>query len=310
MILLTTLNSVRKKKSGRRRLSDKNLAILLIGPPMLFILAFTLYPIINIFWMSLHDISVTEPWKGEPFVGLSNYMQMLNDSRFWYTLGFTFAFAIITGFFELVFGLGLATVANKEFRFRGIVRGALLFPWVLPTVLSAMSWKWMYNYDYGLFNGILLQTGIIDNPVNWLGNEKLAIVAIFITAIWKNASFMAIILLAGLQSIPPDIYESAEIDGASKIQSFFLLTIPMLRNVILVAIVLRTVTTMQAFDLMVGLTNGGPGNATESLPLYIYNTTFVSMNQGYGSALGVVLFLVLMLITLTFVKVLYKPEGE
>lgn len=306
---MTTAKSTIKKgyNKHRKRISDRAVAVILITPPLLFMLAYTLYPILRIIWMSLHEISITEPWLGEPFVGIDNYLKMLNDSEFWYTLKFTIAFALVTGFFELVFGLLLAVVANKKFKYRGLVRGALLFPWVLPTVLSAMTWRWMYNYDYGLFNGLLLKWGLIDNPINWLGNEKLAIAAVFITAIWKNASFMAIILLAGLQSIPEELYESAVIDGANKIKSFFLITLPMLRNVILVAIVLRTITTLQAYDLIVGLTDGGPGNATESLPLYIYNTTFIDMNWGYGSALGVVLSVIILIITVTFIKILYKP---
>src|SRR5699024_5265862 len=150
---------------------------------------------------------------------------------------------------------------------RGLILAAILFPWVLPTVTNALTWKWMFNYDYGLFNGVLMQLNLIQEPINWLGDPSFAFFSINIVAIWKTASFMAIILMAGLQAIPKEVYEAARIDGASRAQSFFRITLPMMRNVILVALVLRTLQSMQAYDLMVGLTNGGPGNATVSLPL-------------------------------------------
>lgn len=301
-----TSNLPRMKRS--RRLSDNTLALLLITPPITFLLLFTLYPIIRVFWMSLHQISVTQPWLGTPFVGFDNYIQAFHDTRFWHSTGFTIAFSLLTVIVEVVFGLFLAIIANKTFPFRNFIRAAILFPWALPTVLNALTWKWMFNSDYGLFNGMLLQWGLIDKPINWLGDAKLAFVSICVVSIWKTASFMAIILLGGLQSIPSDIYEAAEIDGASRVQSFFMLTLPLLRNVIMVSLVLRTLGSLQAFDLMYGLTNGGPGNATESLPMYIHTTAFVDMEWGYGSALGVLLFLIIFLITALNVKLLYNPD--
>ncbi|HLQ82517.1 MAG TPA: sugar ABC transporter permease [Pseudogracilibacillus sp.] len=304
-----------KKKEGIIRNSearinpDRKTAIILLVPPLLFLSIFTLYPILRVVWMSLHSISITEPWSGEPFVGLKNYIEMLTDGRFWHSLKFTVLFSIITGIFELAIGLLLAVLASKKFKFRGLIIAAILFPWVLPTVTNALTWKWMFNFDYGLFNGILMQLNLIQDPINWLGNSTLAVIAIYIVSIWKTASFMALLLLPGLQTISKEIYEAAMIDGASKVQSFFRITLPMIRNVILVALVLRTLQSMQAYDLMVGLTNGGPGNATESLPLYIHNTAFVDMNMGYGSALGVVLFIVIAIITIIYAKFLYDPDG-
>jgi len=304
-----------KKKEGViknnkiNRNPDRKTAIILIVPPLLFLSIFTIYPIFRVIWMSLHSISVTEPWLGEPFVGIKNYIEMLSDGRFWNSLKFTLLFSIITGIFELALGLFLAVIASKKFKFRALIIAAILFPWVLPTVTNALTWKWMFNFDYGLFNGILMQLNLIQDPINWLGNSTLAVIAIYIVSIWKTASFMALLLLPGLQTISNEIYEAAMIDGASKIQTFFRITLPMIRNVILVALVLRTLQSMQAYDLMVGLTNGGPGNATESLPLYIHNTAFTDMNMGYGSALGVVLFIVIAIITLLYAKFLYDPDG-
>lgn len=297
------------KKTKFKKSSDKKLALILLVPPLLFLSIFTLYPILRVIWMSLHSISITEPWLGEPFVGLKNYIDMLSDGRFWNSLKFTLLFSIITGIFELAFGLLLAVLASKKFKFRGLILAAILFPWVLPTVTNALTWKWMFNYDYGLFNGILMQLHIIQEPINWLGSSTLAVIAIYVVSIWKTASFMALLLLPGIQTISKEIYESAMIDGASRIQSFFRITLPNIRNVILVALILRTLQSMQAYDLMVGLTNGGPGNATESLPLYIHNTAFTDMEMGYGSALGVVLFVVIAVLTLIYAKFLYDPDG-
>lgn len=291
-----------------RRWSDKSLALLLITPPLAFLLLFTLYPIIRVFWMSLHQISVTQPWLGTPFIGIENYRTALEDARFWHSASFTLLFALVTVVFEIVFGLFLAMIANRTFRFRGLVRAAILFPWALPTVTNALTWRWMFNTDYGLFNGMLLQFGWIDRPINWLGDTRLAFFAVCVVAIWKTASFMAIIILGGLQSIPGELYEAADIDGANAVQSFFRITLPLLRNVIMVALVLRTLHALQAFDLMFGLTQGGPGNATESLPMYIHTTAFVDMEWGYGSALGVLLFILIFSISAVYVKFLYDPD--
>ncbi|MFD2672244.1 carbohydrate ABC transporter permease [Marinicrinis sediminis] len=296
------------KKTKRMRWTDGKLALLLTVPPVLFLLLFTLYPIARVFWMSLHQISVTQPWLGTPFVGLENYKEVWADSRFWYSTWFTLAFSIVTVIFEIILGIALAILANKTFRFRGLARAAILFPWALPTITNALTWRWMFNTDYGLFNGMMLQFGWIDQPINWLGNSNLAFIAICTVAIWKTASFMAIIILGGLQSIPGDVYEAANIDGASRIQAFFLITLPLLRNVIMVALVLRTMHSLQAFDLMYGLTQGGPGNTTESLPMYIHTKTFTDMEWGYGSALGVMLFVIILIISFIYVKLLYKSD--
>mgnify|MGYP001275852928 FL=1 len=291
-----------------RRWSDKSLALLLITPPVVFLLLFTLYPIARVFWMSLHQIVVTQPWLGTPFIGLENYKQAFQDARFWNSTWFTLAFAFITVLFEIVFGLFLAVIANKTFPFRGLVRAAILFPWALPTVTNALTWRWMFNTDYGLFNGMMMEFGWIDKPINWLGDSTLAFIAVCTVAIWKTASFMAIIILGGLQSIPGDIYEAANIDGANRVQAFFLLTLPLLRNVIMVALVLRTLHALQAFDLMYGLTQGGPGNSTESLPMYIHTKAFIDMDWGYGSALGIIMFVLIFAISAIYVKFLYDPD--
>jgi len=256
----------------------------------------------------MHDISITEPWLGQPFTGFENYAKAFRDGRFWHSLGFTLSFSTVTVVFELVIGLYLASIANRTFRFRGFVRAAILFPWALPTITNALTWRWMFNQDYGLINGLLLMLGFIKEPLNWLGDSTLAYIAICIVAIWKTSSFMAIILLAGLQSIPGNLYEAARIDGAGRVQMLVRITLPLLRNVILVSLILRTLAAMQAFDLMYGLTQGGPGNDTESLPMYIYATTFVDMQWGYGSALGVLLFIVLLLISMIYIKWLYDGD--
>lgn len=291
-----------------KKWSDRQTALVLILPPALFLLSFTLYPILRVFWMSLHQISVSEPWLGKPFIGFDNYIQAFHDGRFWNSLRFTLSFTFLTVIFELILGLYLATVANTRFRFRGLARAAILFPWVLPTITNALTWRWMFNQDYGLINGLLLWIGIIHKPLNWLGDSTLAYAAICIVSIWKTSSFMALILLAGLQTIPGSLVEAARIDGANRLQILFRITLPLLRNVILVAVVLRTLATMQAFDLMYGLTQGGPGNDTESLPMYIHSTTFVDMQWGYGSALGVLLFVFLLALSAVYVKLLYDPD--
>jgi multiple sugar transport system permease protein len=198
-------------------------------------------------------------------------------------------------------------VINRPFFGRGLVRAAVLVPWALTTVVSAKMWAWIYDIQWGVLNDLLLRVGIIDRPIVWLANPTLTLWAMIGAEVWKTTPFMALLLLAGMQLIPGDLYEAASIDGATGWQQFWRITLPLMRPTILVALLFRTIDALRIFDLARVLTNGGPGQATETLSLYSYTVLFTNLNFGYGSALAVTTFLVVLVVSIFYIKVLGAP---
>jgi multiple sugar transport system permease protein len=196
----------------------------------------------------------------------------------------------------------IAVLLNKEFKFRGIVRVAILFPWALPTALNAIMWRWMFNTEFGIINYGLISIGLIEKQLNWLGKEPLAMIAMMSVSTWKTSSFMALLLLAGLQTIPKDLYESAKIDGAGGFKSFFYITLPLLAPAIIVSLLLRTMDALRVFELPFNLTDGGPLNTTETISLYSYRVLFDFFEFNYGSSMVIVQFILIMIISLIYIK--------
>jgi multiple sugar transport system permease protein len=292
----TTLGPIATAKiAGRPRLqplerSERRLGLLLLAPAFLLLSAVVLYPIAQLFITSFQFNHLAQPWMGTPFVGIENYAKALGDDRFWEATWHTVLYIVVTVPGAVVVGLGLALLANQPFRIRWPVRLGLLLPWALPLVFSGLIFRWFFEYSQGLVNNALLAVGLGAKP--WLTDPTLAFIAICIAIIWKTSSFVALVLLAGLQTIPHSLYEAAEIDGASKWQQFWEITLPMLRPAIVVALIFRTITSIQTFDIPYAMTNGGPGNATETLAMYIHKTTIDFLDLGYGSALAVLMFVV------------------
>ncbi|MGV0023367.1 carbohydrate ABC transporter permease [Phormidesmis priestleyi] len=197
---------------------------------------------------------------------------------------------------ELIIGMGIALVLNQTFRGRGVVRTIAILPWALPTALIALAWTWIFNDQYGVFNDILLRLGLIQTGINWLGNPTLAMISVIIADVWKTTPFISILLLAGLQSIPSDLYEAQAIDGASPWQSFRQITLPLLLPQVVIALLFRLAQAFGIFDLIAVMPGGGPGGATETVSLYIYATVMRYLDFGYGAALVVVTFLLLVLV--------------
>lgn len=289
---------------------DNEFAFILIMPAFIFITALTIYPLLQAIWLSLHKYNLVEVvFEGKPFIGLSNYFQIIKDERFWFTLKNTALFVGVTVFFQTVFGFIIALIANYKFKARGLVRAAILLPWALPTSINAMIWKWLFNAEYGFFNDIFLRLGIISEKITWLADVETAMPSIMSTAVWKVSSFMGLLILAGLQSIPEEIYESAKIDGATKFQQFWNITFPLVKPALMVALIFRTRDAFRVFDLIYVLTGGGPGNSTESIAIYTYKTTFSNLSFGYGSSLAIIMFLISLLISYIYFRVLRK-EGD
>ncbi|BER91279.1 sugar ABC transporter permease [Thermatribacter velox] len=236
--------------------------------------------------------------------GLKNYSSLINDEEFWVSLKNSVLFTGITVPFELVLGLFLALWLNRQFRGKYLVRAALLLPWAIPTALNAVVWRWMYNTDYGIFNDLLLRVGLIRAGINWLGQIPLAMISMMIVAIWKTSSFMALILLAGLQSIPNEVYEAALIDGSTKWTTFKSITLPLLKPAILVSLLFRTMDAFRSFDLPFNLTQGGPVNSTETLSLYAYKVSFQFLKFDYAASVIIVQFAILLVLSILYLRFL------
>lgn len=265
----------------------------LVIPALLILLLVYAFPIGRAFWLSFLTQNLGTELQPE-FNGIGNYIRMIGDGRFWQTILNTTVFTLSSLVLELVLGMGVALMLNQAFRGRGIVRTIAIIPWALPTALIALTWRWIFNDQYGVWNDILLRLGIIDQGINWLGQPTTAMMAVIAADVWKTTSFVSILLLAGLQSIPEDLYEAHSIDGASTWQSFRQITLPLLLPQILIATLFRFAQAFGIFDLVQVMTGGGPAGSTEMVSLYIYSTVMRYLDFGYGAALVVVTFLILL----------------
>jgi multiple sugar transport system permease protein len=273
------------------QLTETELAVVLLLPCLLFLGIFAFYPITDAFWTSLHRLRLDQPQAGFPFVGLRNFARAAQDPDAWHAIRVTLAYVAVTVAAQFALGLGIALVVNRTVRAKGFVRAATLLPWTLAPALAGQVWRWLFNDSAGVINDLLRRAGLIARPIIWLGVPSLAFVAVATAASWGAASYMALILLAGLQGIPDELYEASSLDGASPIRAFFTVTLPLLRGAVMVSLVLRTLGALQAFDIIFPMTGGGPGNATETFAFYIYENTFQFLNFGYGAALSVILLL-------------------
>lgn len=282
---------------------EKNLGYILLLPALLVMGFIAFFPILQTFWISLHHLNIKFA-NNKAFIGLENYTKLIQDERFLNSLSNTFVITGISVFLELLIGLGFALIMHRTFRGRGIVRAAILVPWAIPTVVSALMWRFMYNDQLGVVNDILYRLGLIDSYVTWLGSPILSMTAVIVAEVWKTAPFMALLILAGLQTIPDDLYEASGIDGANTWQKFRSVTLPLLKPAILVALLFRTLDAFRIFDLVYVLTGGGPGNSTEVISMYAYKTMSGYLDFGYGSAISVVIFVCVLVISFLLVKVL------
>ena len=270
--------------------AEQRMGWLFVFPSVALLALVFAYPIGRAFWLSLFTRNLGTALKPE-FSGLENYSRMLIDGHFWHSLANTGVFTAASVTLEFLLGLGIALVLNQSFRGRGALRAIAILPWALPTALMGLVWAWIFNDQYGVWNDILMRLGLIKTGVNWLGEPTLAMLSVIAADVWKTTPFVSILLLAGLQSIPEDLYEAYSLDGATAWQSFQNITLPMLLPQILIALLFRFAQAFGAFDLIQVLTAGGPAGATETVSLYIYSTVMRYLDFGYGATLVVVTFL-------------------
>jgi multiple sugar transport system permease protein len=270
-----------------------------VAPAAALLALVTLYPLAHVLWLSLERRSLLDPVP-PAFTGLDNYLRLAADERFWNALGNTLYFAVVSVSLELVLGLAFALAVQRPFRGRALLYGVILLPWAVPTAVSARMWEWMYNTEIGVLNHIL------GAEVNWLGAPAWALNAAVAMDVWKSTPFVALLLVAGLQGIPRELYHAAALDGASRWTVLRRITLPLLAPVILVALIFRTIDAFRVFDSIYVLTGGGPANSTETLSIYAYKTLFQSLEFGYGSALAVSVFALVALVALPYLFLLRR----
>ncbi len=267
-----------------------------VMPAVLLMTLVTIYPIGYVIYLSLQKRLLI--FGISRFVGFENYLYLFRDDRFWNALKNTSYFTCLSVFLELLLGLGVALLLNRQFRFRGLARAIVLIPWAIPTVVSAKAWEWMYNTDFGILNYLL------GSRINWLGDPQWAIHAAIFMDVWKTTPFVVVLLMAGLQVIPRDLYRAAMTDGANSWETFRNITLPLLKPVIFIVLIFRTLDAFRIFDAVYVLTGGGPANTTETLSIYAYKVLFQTLQFGYGSTLSVIVFLCVGGISVSYIKML------
>lgn len=301
---------------------QQRLAYMLLAPTLIIILVVAAWPLFQAVRLSFTNERLGKPGQGE-YIGLENYTDLLGsfkqradgstrfkkDDKFYEAVGNTIFLTVVAVVLETVIGLGVALIINSKFKGRGLMRTAVLVPWAIPTVVSARMWGWMYNDVFGVVNDIMYnKLGLIDQPIAWLANKDTALMAIVVMEVWKTTPFMALLILAGLQIIPGDIYEAADIDGASKVQQFWALTLPLLAPALLVAMIFRTMDSLRIFDAIKVMTNGGSG--TEVMSTYAHRNMFDFQKLGYGNAISVVIFLIITVFVVGYLFALNKTEDS
>jgi len=282
---------------------DRRYALLgtaLIAPTVLIFCAVILYPLVSAIYLSL--FSIFTPTLEGNWVGVDNYAALLASGRFWNALANTLIWTIGTLILQIVCGVGVALLLNQSIVFRSLARSLVLFPYFLSTVVAVLVWRWLFNDLYGILNHLMLAAGLIDMPVNWLGAMPNAMISIIVVGAWKYFPFVVIAVLARLQTIPDPLYEAARIDGAGPIARFFDVTLPQLREVLIVIILLRAIWDFKEFDLIWLMTGGGPINSTQTLPLVVYQEAFGLNQMGMAAAYAVTMMVVMLAFMLIYLR--------
>src|SRR5215203_544104 len=285
-------------KRRSRGLSERRLAAAMVSPSMILIAIVAAYPIGYAIWLSLHEYSVRVAGLSR-WAGLRNYSTALSDPEFWDAFKTTFIFTGASVVLETLIGLGMALAMHSAFRGQGLLRTVVLVPWAVLTVVTAIMWQTIFDPTLGFVNTLLGIVGLPDDTV-WLGSEPEALLVMIFADTWKTAPFMALLLLAGLQVIPGDIYEAAKVDGATMWQRFRRITLPLLKPALLVALIFRTLDALRAFDLPKVLTNGA--NDTTTLSLIAQRTFQENRLYGEGSALSILTFIIVMAVSFAYIR--------
>lgn len=291
-----------------RAFSRNRMALLFLAPAVILNATFFLYPMVKVVQMSFYRWSVIGV---NQFLGLANYERLINDPLFWKSLSNTVIYTLIVtpGIFVVAYGLALL-LNNNGLRGTTLFRSIYFMPVAISFVVASLVWLWIFNELYGILNYLLVSLGLISRRVSWLGSPRMARLSVSTMVVWKTAGFSMVILLAGLQGIPRHLYEASDIDGANSLQRLIYITMPMLRPTFVLAMLVSLMGSFLAFDHFYVMTQGGPANGTITTVMYIFRTGFEYFNLGYGSAISIVLLLLLILMSLFQMKFLQNDYQE
>ena len=298
------------RAAGGLERAEARLAWGLAAPAVGVILAVALVPIAVTGWEALHLHDLRLPWLGRPLIGADNFVEAAGDPRFRTAVAHTVGFAAVSVALELVLGLALALAMHAVGRGRGLFRTAALLPWAIPTVVAALVWRFIFDAQAGVLTTSLRDAGVLGPSFDWFVHPLAAWVPIVAADVWKTTPFVALLLLAGLQTIDPALDDAARVDGAGPARRFLTITLPLLAPAIVVAAAFRTLDALRLFDLVYVLTGGGPGTATEPLSMYAFITLMQRLRFGYGSALSITVFLLTFAFALVWVRALGRTLAE
>lgn len=298
---------------GRMLLNEKRKDMLfllfIISPAFILLISTIGIPIIKSLYMSLFDVSLLR-MSSYTWNSFGNFRKLFADEEFGHAIIVTFRYVFTVVGLQFVFGMMLALLLNGKIKFRRVIRTAILIPWVIPTIIGALLWMWLFQPQYGVVNYILQALHISDQPLQWLSDINLALWAVIIAALWKQLPFMVTMLLAGMQGISSDMYEAAMIDGANKRQQFWYVTLPMLKNTIKTVTLIACIENFKMFPLFWIMTSGGPINSTTTLAIFSYKTAFIDLDLGLGAAIGVLWLVMMLLFSWGYNKLFAIGEGK
>jgi multiple sugar transport system permease protein len=301
----TTIPLLKRRTSLKQQ--DARLGWLFLAPSLIVILGVTLWPILTTLVLSFYD-APTGINQTRTFIGLGNYLTLLQDQTFWETIGRTMYFTVVSVSLELIIGLGIAQlIASRPWGWQ-FLRFALIIPWAVPTIVNGAMWRWIYSADFGALNGILLQLGLIEHYIPWLTRTDMAMNLIILADLWHVMPFVALILQAALATLPAEMEEAASVDGASAFQRFWFIRLPLLRPAILVALIVRTVDAFRVFDIAYIITSGGPAFKTVTITYLTYLNTFSYGKPGVGAALSFLISIFIIIMAIAYIRFLYRPE--
>jgi len=287
---------------GFVRLRQKNAGLLFVLPTFLVMAAVIGYPIVRTLWLSFSDVKLGR--EATPFIGLANYSAVVTDRVFRTAVRNSLIWTAVCVTSITFIGLLAALTVNERVPGHKLIRSTILMPWIIPGIVAAVTWKWLYHPNFGMINDLLVRAGVIKDPTHWLADPTWALYAAMVVNVWKSFPFAMLMLLAGLQSIPEELYDAARVDGARASQRLWYVTLPLLRSVIVVVALLLTIWNMNTFTYIYILTEGGPARMTEVLGVYIYVTAFQSFKFGRSSAAAVIVFLISTVVSVIYLRIL------
>lgn len=279
---------------------------LLVAPAVAIILCVVFIPVVNAVMMSFQNYDLRRP-KEIKFIGFENYINLFQDNLFWSSLVRTLLWVLFGVGFQFVLGFALALLLNQKFAGRGVVRAVSMIPWVTPGVLIGLMWRWIYDGNFGVLNDLLIKTNLLTEKIPFLSQTSTAFPSVIVTIIWQGIPFFALMILAGLQGVPAELYEAADIDGATKTQKLFRITIPSIQNTIFVTALLRVIWVANSVDVIFNMTEGGPAYSTQTLSVYIFNKGN-ALNLGYASSMAIVLAIILSVAAIPYLIMTFRKE--